>query len=281
MNKVFQIGAFCFRIESDADIWIPENFLLFEVNDYREIFYTYHLRVSDRFPIPTGQLLAERPDLTVLETESGEKRFLSVRGRRVPYACYIEIGDREAEIIVHAREIQNLRIDTVFTSLFALERRMIQYESLILHCAYMEYQGKAVLFSAPSETGKSTQADLWERYRGSRTINGDRGLLRKIDGRWMACGWPVCGSSEICNLGDIPIHAIVMLEQGKENHVERLSPFQAFALLYGQITINQWNKQFVDDAINLIEDLITGVPIWKLTCNISEDAVACLEEALF
>ena len=152
---------------------------------------------------------------------------------------------------------------------------------MILHCAYIKYHGKSILFSAPSETGKSTQAGLWERYRGSETVNGDRALLRKIDGHWTACGWPVCGTSEICHLEDIPIHAVVMLRQGKENHVERLSPVQGFAQLYSQITVNQWNRDFVQRTAELIEDLVVHVPVWQLTCNISENAVQCLETALF
>ena len=158
---------------------------------------------------------------------------------------------------------------------------MIRWDSMILHCAYIKYHGKAILFSAPSETGKSTQAGLWERYRGSETVNGDRALLRKIDGRWIACGWPVCGTSEICHLKDTPIHAVVMLRQGKENHVERLSPVQGFAQLYSQITVNQWNRDFVQRTAELIEDLVVHVPVWQLTCNISENAVRCLETVLF
>ncbi|WP_370839368.1 hypothetical protein [Intestinibacter bartlettii] len=34
---------------------------------------------------------------------------------------------------------------------------------------------KGILFSAPSGTGKSTQADLWEKYENAEIINGDRG----------------------------------------------------------------------------------------------------------
>lgn len=92
---------------------------------------------------------------------------------------------------------------------------MIARDSLILHCAFTEYRGRAILFSAPSGTGKPTQAALWERYRGSRTVNGDRALLRRAGGVWTACGWPVCGSSEICGAGEVPIGAIVMLRQGE------------------------------------------------------------------
>ncbi|MCI6091150.1 hypothetical protein MR781_01095 [bacterium] len=158
---------------------------------------------------------------------------------------------------------------------------MIWKKALILHCAYTVYKGKAILFSAPSGTGKSTQAELWKQYRGSRIVNGDRALLRKIDGVWSACGWPVCGSSDICESEDTPLYTIVMLRQGETNYIERLSPIQAFTQLYAQTTINQWNPAFVQRAMELIEDLIGQVPVYQLTCNMTEDAVKCLEQAIF
>ena len=281
MDKVFQIGTFCFRLTCIQEIPIPANFLLFEVSQDAKPEFTYHLDIKGYLPSPEGRILARRPDLTVFETADGEARLIGSLGGTAYYASYREMSEQRAEITLSVHEIGDLLFDTVFTSLFALERQMIRRNSLILHCAYVKYQREAILFSAPSETGKSTQADLWKRYRGSNTINGDRALLRKTENRWTACGWPVCGSSEICNLGDTPIRAIVMLRQGKENHVERLSPFQAFTLLYAQITINQWNREFVQKAMSEIEDLISQISVWQLTCDISEDAVKCLETVLF
>lgn len=281
MDKLFQIGNFCFCVTCSKEVPVPKNFLMFEAGQNAVPVYTYRLRMIDQLPKPEGKILAKRPDLLVFETESGEARLIGRKGQGIYYAFYRELSKHEAEVIVLSDEIRNLNIDTVFTSLFALERRMLQQGGLILHCAYIEYHGKAILFSAPSETGKSTQADLWQRYRGSHTINGDRALVRKADGRWMACGWPVCGSSGICSVKDTPIHAIVMLRQGKKNYVERLSPIQAFTLLYPQITINQWNKTYAEKAIEKISDLIKNIPVWQQTCDMTQEAVNCLEHALF
>ena len=280
MDKLFRIGNFCFRILCDEDFSIPPNFLLFETE--RGVpEYTYHIQFTDTLPFSDGNVIARRPDLIVSRTSAGENRLLGIKGRTDFYAAYSEMSNAEAKISLSLDQIRNLSIDPVFTSLFALEQRMIEKDSLILHCAYIVYHGKAILFSAPSGTGKSTQADLWRQYRGSDIINGDRALLRKIDNRWIACGWPVCGSSEICNLKEAPLHAVVMLEQSRMNHAKKLSPVQSFAQLYGQITINQWNADFVERAISNLEDLIGTVPVYQLTCDISEDAVSRLEDALF
>lgn len=280
MNKLFQIGSFVFSLICPDVLSIPPNFYLFETKQGVSK-YTYQLRVTDKIPLPDGEIIVRRPELTAYQTSTGESRLIGIKGQNSFYACYEEISNQQAEVFLSVKEISELHIDSIFTSLFALERHMIKKDSLILHCAYMVYQGKAILFSAPSGTGKSTQAELWKQYRGSRIVNGDRALLRKIDGAWSACGWPVCGSSDICESEDTPLYTIVMLRQGETNHIERLSPIQAFAQLYAQITINQWNPAFVQRAMELIEDLIGQVPVYQLTCTMTEDAVKCLEQAIF
>ncbi len=281
MERLFRIGSFCFRMICPEEIPIPEHFLQFACAGDAVPEFTYRIQITDRFSETEKKVLARRADLMVYETEGGEGRQIGIKGRAGSYGCYEERSEREADVQIWRESLEELRIDPVFTSLFALERHMIPRGSLILHCAYMVHEGKAVLFSAPSETGKSTQAGLWERYRGSHTVNGDRALLRKMEGTWYACGWPVCGSSEICEIRDTPIHAIVMLRQGKKNSVERLSAFQAFSQLYAQITVNQWNRALVMQAMQAIEDIIQTIPVWQLTCDISEQAVLCLEKKLF
>lgn len=203
-----------------------------------------------------------------------------MKGTEGYYACYQEVASDKARVLLARDRIQGLHIDPVFTSLLALERRLIARDSLILHCAYMVYQGESILFSAPSETGKTTQANLWEKYRGSRTVNGDRALLGKRKGRWTAQGWPVCGTSEVCHNEEFPIRAVVMLSQAKENQAQQLPPGRAFPLLYSQITVNKWNIKDHLHAIDLIQELAEGVPVFHLGCTISEEAVDCLEEAL-
>ena len=157
---------------------------------------------------------------------------------------------------------------------------MIDDGALILHSAYMNYRGKAVLFSAPSETGKSTQANLWEKYRDTYTVNGDRSLLIRENDGWYAYGWPICGSSEICRNEVYPIQAIVMLKQAKENKAYPLKGFQAMREVMEQITINTWDREFQIRVMDQLEKLLNEIPVYRLECNISEEAVKCLEEVL-
>lgn len=279
MNKVFQIGDFIFQLDYPNEITPPPNFMLFEVKN-EDPEYIYQIRISETFPDFEGDVVARRPDLMVFQKDGKESRLIGVKGTPGYYACYREVSENQAEILLAPDRLAGLNIDPVFTSLLALERRLIDRNNIVLHCAYIEYHGKAILFSAPSETGKTLQANLWGKYRNSRTVNGDRALLGKINDQWMAQGWPVCGTSEVCNNEATPIKSIVMLSQGKENIARKLKPSEAFTLLYSQITINGWNKESTASALDLIEKLIAEVPIYHLSCTISEDAVKCLEQIL-
>ena len=279
MNRLFRIGDFCFRLDCPDTLALPANFAQFAVEQGTPD-YTYTLTLTDALDAPCGDVIARRADLVVCAGPDGESRLLGIKGQRQPYALYRDLPGARAEVQLDAHRIADLNFDPVFTSLFALERRLMERDALILHCAYVVDGEQAILFSAPSETGKSTQAGLWERYRGSRTVNGDRALLRRVAGRWTACGWPVCGTSEIFHLGDTPIRAIVMLRQSKTNTVERLTGVAAFTPLFAQITVNRWNGAFVQRAITDLEDLMAAVPVYQLSCTISRQAVDCLAQAL-
>ena len=278
MDSLFQIGDFCFRLVCPGELVPPPDFMLFQTGE-GEPEYSYRIRLTGCLPEPEGECIAERPDLRVFSDGSRESRLIGVKGGDF-YAFYRETSGQSAQIDLLETEMENMRFEVMFTSLLALERRMVQKDALILHCAFIRHQGEAILFSAPSETGKSTQAGLWEKYRGSQTVNGDKALLQCVSGRWTAEGWPVCGSSAVCNNQSVPIRAVVMLSQGQEDQVRRLSPGEAFAQLYIQISVNTWNRDFAAKNMALIEGLIARVPVFHLRCTISENAVRCLEQAL-
>lgn len=280
MNKVFKIGDFVFRLIAEDGIVPPPNFMLFACGE-APVQYTYTIRLSETFPEISGKVKAQRADLVVSEADGLESRLIGVKGTAGYYACYQELSETEALVTLAPSRLSGLNIDPVFVSLLALERRQLQHDAFVLHCAYIEHQGEAILFSAPSETGKTTQGNLWERYKGARTINGDRALLQKVDGRWVAQGWPVCGSSEVCNDLAMPIRSIVMLSQGKTDVVERLSPMKAFSQIYSQITINRWNAAANMRCMDRLEALVREIPVWHLSCTISENAVNTLAEALY
>ena len=281
MKKTFQVGSFSFGLEVPEPFILPLDMRKFEWAGCG-VDYTYTITVVDMLPEPEGELLVNRADLQVFRIKEGrESRLIGVKGEERPYALYRETARNCAEIFVgrwYLAEIE--KYEVVFLSLLALERQLAGRSCLILHCAYIEYQGKAMLFSAPSGTGKTTQAGLWEQYRGSRTVNGDKALLEYNGTAWTANGWPVCGTSEVCENKTLPVGCIVMLSQAKANQAWRMRPAESFTSLYGQITMNRWDREGLVQNLDLLERLTGSVPVYHLACDISEDAVKTLEQEM-
>lgn len=165
--------------------------------------------------------------------------------------------------------------------LLELETLLLDWGGLLLHASFIRMKnGQGLLFSAPSGTGKSTQAELWERLEGADILNGDRaGLLRENDG-WHAWGLPYAGSSGVYRNEGAPLTAIVLLRQAPENRVRRVSIPEAFTGLYPEFTVHRWDVRFVERATDAILSLLGDVPVFLLECRPDGGAVAALKSAL-
>ena len=149
-----------------------------------------------------------------------------------------------------------------------------------LHSSIIKINGRAILFSAPSGTGKSTQANLWEENRFAEITNGDRALIRKKNGSWIAYGSPFAGSSEIYRNEKAPIQAVVVLEQSLHNEINELTPAQAFRHMYTETIIPRWNNDVHLALMNLLTDFVREVKIVKLRCLPDQSAVDLLDNYL-
>ena len=287
LRKQYLFGNVRIDVILPKEMLIPENVTLFEVQGEPakkvcELSFAEDLdQIVDTFSKENPNLKClQRNSMDILSVQGKECRVLKLEDVNFVYAVCIEENGERVNTWVSSGAANLLQLETIFVSLLAPEKLLIGEGEIILHSAYMLKDGKAVLFSAPSGTGKSTQAELWEAYRGTRQVNGDRSLLVKEADGWYACGWPICGSSGICSNEAYPIQAIVMLQQARENKIKRLGIAAAVRKIVSQVTINMWNAEFQMQAIDLIQDLVMEIPVLELECDISEEAVSCLEGVL-
>lgn len=161
-----------------------------------------------------------------------------------------------------------------------LPHRMLEHGGIFLHASFIEVGGQAILFTAPKQTGKSTQAELWHRYREAEIINGDRALVRKKNGKWYAWGSPYCGTSDICLNRELPIRAIVILSQAEENTARRVDARKALAALLDGCTFDSWDAVQVEKVMDIFDEILKEIPFYQLACTPDERAVKALEEVL-
>ena len=167
-----------------------------------------------------------------------------------------------------------------FFSICAFHRQLLLRGGCVLHASYVDIGGEAILFTGPSNIGKSTQAALWTKYRNARVINGDRVVLRKKGDRWHAFGYPSCGTSGICINRDMPVRAIVVLSQAPENRMEPISAAAKIRALTAATELYPWDQREFDMALDVASRVSAQVPVLKLCCLPDEGAVNVLKNCL-
>lgn len=145
---------------------------------------------------------------------------------------------------------------------------------ILFHSCVMESDGKAYLFAAPSGTGKTTHARLWmSTFGGGKMeyLNGDKPLLRVADGVPTVYGTPFMGKENYGHNGNAPIGGICFLERGRENSITRITSGDAFASAMAQLFIPESGENAAV-IIQTMTKILNSVPLWKMKCNISEEA---------
>lgn len=156
----------------------------------------------------------------------------------------------------------------------------LHFGTLFLHASQIAFRGRGILFTASSGTGKTTQAKLWQKYRGAELICNDRTLTRKIDGVWRTYGYPIDGSEPVRSSAVNTLGALVLLEQGPVNEVGRLPASKALTRLMPQMVMDCWSGEARTRAMELLLELLRDIPVYLLTCTPDERAVEVLEKKL-
>lgn len=161
-------------------------------------------------------------------------------------------------------------------------RILLKHNGCMLHSSAVVVDGYAYLFSANSGTGKSTHTELWLKHFGDKAyiINDDKPSLRLEQGEWYVYGTPWSGKYNINVNTRVKLGAIVFLERAKDNWIEPLNPGEAVPLFFRQTVRTLKTEEKMDMALEKIEQVLTTNPIYKMGCNISEEAVITAYEEI-
>lgn len=161
-------------------------------------------------------------------------------------------------------------------------RQLLEYRGCMLHSSAVVVNGYAYLFSANSGTGKSTHTQLWKEHFGDEAfiINDDKPVLRCENGQWYVYGTPWSGKTDKNVNAKAKLGAIVFLERSKENWIETIEVKEAIPKFFGQ-TIRKLNQiENMDKVLEIMGDALIENPIYKMGCNISDDAVVTAYERI-
>lgn len=282
MEKYYRFAGICLAVTPPAGVDFEDDRQLAPFRaEKAEDAHRFSFEAVRALTPPAGKPVATLPDYTVYEEDGAQVRYIgSVQGRWEE--AHMRCVHRGKSHTVQLRQGYFPQVMTAKTLLnsCATEHLLARAGGFVFHCAYIDHGGRGILFTAPSGTGKSTQAQLWQTHRGAAVINGDRAAVTVRDGVALAEGIPFSGSSQICINRSLPLAAIVYLSQGRENTVRLLRGAQAFARVWEGISLNVWDKEDVAAVSDTVQQLLQTVPVYHLVCTPDELAVAALEAQL-
>ena len=202
-----------------------------------------------------------------------------------PYACTLWEQDNEGRLALTCSYLPGNEFRFGYSRMISdhigMETLFLRKNCLTLHAAFIRWKGKGILFTAPSGTGKSTQAELWKKYERADILNGDRAAVRRDEsGCWQAYGLPYAGSSGIYRNEKTPVSAVIVLRQAEENRIRRLGMLDTIRNLYPETTVHHWEPDFVEKALTLLTELAGEVPFYLLECRPDRGAVEAVKNVL-
>lgn len=254
----FLISELLLRIRSPRNLRIPENFLPFYVES-----------AANRDPdLLLDIQFAPAPDPAEGPLWFDKGKFIAMQ----------ETADRgkPCRLFLPPSFSDSFCQSGSWLNCFPLDRMLFSRGRLILHASAVVHQGKAYVFCAPSGTGKSTHAALWEKHFGAEVMNGDKVVLHAGDRGILASGSPIAGSSEIFRNVTAPVAAVYLLKQAPQNRITPLSKRAAALSLYALAVKSDNDPNYNSKLLDLALSFGTKLEAFTLECLPERSAVECI-----
>lgn len=163
----------------------------------------------------------------------------------------------------------------------AIAEKLPEFNAFVFHGAAISYKNGGYLFTAPSGTGKSTHILLWRRYLGKSVdiINGDKPIIKICDDGIFVCSTPWAGKESWQKNRTVPLFSITFLSRSTVPSISRQIPEKCLNRIMNQIYMPK-NAQNLGKTLELIDIMLSRIPIYSLGCDISENSVKVAFEGL-
>lgn len=158
---------------------------------------------------------------------------------------------------------------------------ILQMDGISIHSASIIYRNQGIVFSAPSQTGKTTHTNLWRKRYDTPILDGDVTVCRYMDHKIYIYGLPWCGSSGKFRNQRVPLRAVVFLKQGSKNRIVRLGEYEIFQNLFARSFTPLWNIKLTTKRIELTQKIMKYLTYaYSLECLPDDTAVDAIKETL-
>jgi len=155
-----------------------------------------------------------------------------------------------------------------------IAEKMPYYDTILFHGSVISVDGQGFLFTAKSGTGKSTHTRLWRKVFGDRAVmvNDDKPLMKVREDTVTVFGTPYNGKHRIGNNISVKLKGLCILERAEQNSICRVGKHDVYSMLLQQV-YRPSDSESMRKTLGLVDRLAEITPLYRLGCNISEEAV--------
>lgn len=157
----------------------------------------------------------------------------------------------------------------------------VKQNIIYLHSSLISCQNRGLMFLGPSGIGKTTQAELWNKYRNALIINGDVVFVQETEDVFLGWGTPWHGSSPYCENTSVPVSALIVLKQAEKNSIRELTGFEKVTAVSESVFYPRWLENGMELCLEILDHLLSRLPVYELSCRPDEEAVRLVEETVF
>ena len=162
-----------------------------------------------------------------------------------------------------------------------IAERLPDYDAVVFHGAVLSYKGKAYAFTARSGVGKTTHTRLWVSTLGDDVhyLNGDKPIIRMIDGVPYAFGTPWRGKEGYGVNESAELSSIALLERGADNVARTVEAKDGALRLLSQIYLPH-TPVGVALTMRIADRIARSVRFVELKCNMEPEAAIVASKAM-
>lgn len=288
--KKYKICDFVIELDFD-ERFIYERFDSFVCDDSETTDIYFHLK-EGKCPYPEGLVFNQNGGFRVAEKDGTVYVHYEIPENEEWYAVRTAVFENEGRKVTYylRNNIDEWMSDGFAAYLkkyiFLFMREAIMHAvrmngGISIHSASIIYKEKAIVFSAPSKTGKSTHTNMWADHFDTPVLDGDITACRIIDGVPYVYGLPWAGSSGKFMNRRAELGAIVFLEQRGENVISVPMGLEAFSRLYSRSFSPRWLQfQIEKDIENTNSVMKSGIKLYVLGCKPELAAVELMKKKI-
>ncbi len=282
---ILKIAGISIKISSEiplSDLNLSGKLLQFRVNDNCvDNCIEVNWKESIIPPKPAGELVYD-PGLVWRMYNNGETYSASINYTASEPSGILNISAdwKNIEMVEKRSEINWMSTLNSGALELVLRGVLMFHNGLVFHSSGVDDNGKGILFAGHSGEGKSTQSSFWEGLKGAEVFNEDRNAVRSFEDGAVCYGTPWGGTANIAKNREVPLSAIILIEQSQVNKIERIYASEAAPLLLARAFLPYWDINLMKKAIENLDVIISKVPVFRLSCKPEPEVVNLVRSVL-